>query len=85
MTSIYVNRGLDKALASNVAVQLMNHDALGAHGRDELGISDTLAAKPIEAALTWGLAGHGDDRGSGLALRSRCMTTSECVRCYLPI
>src|SRR5678809_1617160 len=42
MTEIYVGRGLDAGLASNVATQLMEHDALGAHGRDELGISLSL-------------------------------------------
>jgi VIT1/CCC1 family predicted Fe2+/Mn2+ transporter len=51
MTAIYVGRGLDVGLASNVATQLMEHDALGAHGRDELGISDTSAAKPVQAAM----------------------------------
>ena len=51
LTAIYVGRGLDAALASSVATQLTLHDALGAHGRDELGISDTLAAKPTQAAL----------------------------------
>lgn len=51
MTAIYVGRGLDPGLASNVATQLMEHDALGAHGRDELGISDTSAAKPVQAAM----------------------------------
>ena len=51
LMSIYVKRGLDEALASNVATQLMQHDALAAHGRDELGISDTLAAQPVQAAL----------------------------------
>jgi len=51
LVSIYVQRGLDRSLASSVATQLMSHDALGAHGRDELGISDTLAAKPVQAAL----------------------------------
>jgi len=51
LMAIYVKRGLDAALASNVATQLMQHDALGAHGRDELGISDTLAARPVQAAL----------------------------------
>lgn len=51
LASIYVKRGLDRALALQVATQLMSHDALGAHGRDELGISDTLAAKPVQAAL----------------------------------
>ncbi|MGS1121071.1 VIT family protein [Rhodanobacter sp. FW102-FHT14D06] len=51
LVSIYVQRGLDRSLASSVATQLMAHDALGAHGRDELGISDTLAAKPVQAAF----------------------------------
>ena len=51
MTAIYVGRGLDAGLASNVATQLMEHDALGAHGRDELGLSETSTAKPIQAAM----------------------------------
>jgi vacuolar iron transporter family protein len=51
MTAIYVGRGLDAGLASHVATQLMAHDALGAHGRDELGLSDTLTARPVQAAL----------------------------------
>lgn len=51
LVSIYVQRGLDTPLASSVATQLMAHDALGAHARDELGISDTLTAKPVQAAL----------------------------------
>lgn len=44
-------RGLDPALATQVAEQRMTHDALGAHARDELGISTTLAARPVQAAL----------------------------------
>jgi VIT1/CCC1 family predicted Fe2+/Mn2+ transporter len=51
LMSIYVKRGLDETLASNVASQLMKYDALAAHGRDELGISDTMAAQPVQAAL----------------------------------
>lgn len=51
LTAIYVKRGLDEELASRVATQLTQHDALGAHSRDELGLSDTLAARPIQAAL----------------------------------
>jgi len=51
LTAIYVKRGLDAALASDVATQLMEHDALGAHARDELGISDALSARPVQAAL----------------------------------
>ncbi|OAH96679.1 hypothetical protein A1353_03355 [Methylomonas methanica] len=52
MTAIYVERGLDKALAAEVARQLMAHDALGAHSRDELGITDTSAARPVLAAFS---------------------------------
>ena len=52
LASIYVGRGLDAALAKQVAAQLMAHDALGAHARDELGISTTLSARPIQAAWT---------------------------------
>ena len=52
LAAIYVERGLDTSLAQQVAVQLMAHDALGAHARDELGISDTLAARPVQAALS---------------------------------
>lgn len=50
LTAIYARRGLDADLASSVASQLMQHDALGAHARDELGISEILAAKPVQAA-----------------------------------
>ena len=51
LTAIYVERGLDPALAKQVADQLMAHDAIGAHARDELGISETLSARPIQAAF----------------------------------
>jgi VIT1/CCC1 family predicted Fe2+/Mn2+ transporter len=51
LAAIYVQRGLDPALAQQVSAQLMAHDALGAHARDELGISDTLSARPVQAAL----------------------------------
>src|SRR5450432_2471066 len=51
LAAIYVTRGLEPALAKQVAKQLMAHDALGAHARDELGISETLTARPIQAAL----------------------------------
>src|SRR6202140_2316855 len=51
LAAIYVARGLDPALAKQVAQQLMAHDALGAHARDELGISKTLRARPLQAAL----------------------------------
>lgn len=51
LTAIYVARGLRPDLAQEVAEQLMAHDALGAHARDELGISETLSARPVQAAL----------------------------------
>jgi vacuolar iron transporter family protein len=51
LAAIYVGRGLDPALAKQVADQLMAHDALGAHARDELGITETLRARPIQAAF----------------------------------
>ena len=49
--TIYVGRGLERGLAQQVAEQLMTHDALGAHGRDELGISEAHSARPVQAAL----------------------------------
>jgi len=51
LTGIYVERGLDAGLASAVATQLMERDALGAHARDELGISETTTARPVQAAV----------------------------------
>lgn len=51
LTAIYVGRGLEPGLAQQVAEQLMQHDALGAHARDELGISAALSARPVQAAL----------------------------------
>jgi VIT1/CCC1 family predicted Fe2+/Mn2+ transporter len=51
LTEIYVRRGLDHKLAAQVAVQLMAHDALGSHARDELGLSTTARARPLQAAL----------------------------------
>jgi len=52
LQAIYIARGLDSVLAEQVALQLMSHDALAAHARDELGISVTGTARPIQAALT---------------------------------
>jgi VIT1/CCC1 family predicted Fe2+/Mn2+ transporter len=51
LTSIYVDRGLDEPLARLVAEKLMSNDALGAHARDELGISETKRPRPIQAAI----------------------------------
>jgi len=52
LAALYVQRGLTAELAGDVARQLMRHDALGAHAREELGLSDTTAARPVQAALT---------------------------------
>lgn len=51
LMDLYIGRGLEPALAKQVAAQLMAHDALGAHARDELGISETLSARPLQAAF----------------------------------
>jgi VIT1/CCC1 family predicted Fe2+/Mn2+ transporter len=51
LAAIYVGRGLEPALAKRVAQELMAHDALGSHARDELGITTTLEARPVQAAL----------------------------------
>lgn len=51
LAAIYVKRGLNTLLAVQVATELMAHDALGAHARDELGISETLRARPLQAAV----------------------------------
>jgi VIT1/CCC1 family predicted Fe2+/Mn2+ transporter len=52
LVNIYVGRGLDRELAGEVADQLTAHDALGTHLRDELGLTETLRARPLQAALT---------------------------------
>ena len=52
LAEIYVGRGLDPVLATQVAEQLMAHDALGAHARDEIGISDNVSARPTQAAFS---------------------------------
>lgn len=51
LAAIYVHRGLDSSLAAQVATQLMAKDALGAHARDELGITEELSARPVQAAF----------------------------------
>ncbi|MBX3082804.1 MAG: VIT family protein [Anaerolineae bacterium] len=51
LATIYVKRGVEPVLAKQVAQQLMNNNALAAHARDELGISDTMSARPVQAAL----------------------------------
>ena len=56
LCEIYVGRGLERELAAKVADQLMAHDALAAHTRDDIGITETLAARPLQAAVTSSLS-----------------------------
>jgi VIT1/CCC1 family predicted Fe2+/Mn2+ transporter len=56
LTEIYVRRGVELELAARVADQLMAHDALGSHARDELGLSSTLQARPLQAAAASALS-----------------------------
>ena len=65
LAAIYVRRGLEPELATTVAAQLMRHDALGAHARDELGISKTMEARPVQAAFA-----------SARNVLDRCRTTA---------
>jgi VIT1/CCC1 family predicted Fe2+/Mn2+ transporter len=52
LTRIYISRGVDRTVAREVAIQLTEHDALAAHARDELGITETASAQPVLAAVT---------------------------------
>ncbi len=54
LADVYISRGLDATLARQVAIQLTEHDALGAHARDELGMNDITQARPMQAALSSG-------------------------------
>ncbi len=71
LAAIYEARGLEPALALQVAEQLMRHDAIGAHARDELGISDALAARPVQAALASALS---FSAGAALPLAAALLT-----------
>lgn len=72
LARIYRHRGLSDALADQVAAELMAHDALGAHARDELGLSRTARARPVTAALTSGLT---FSIGAALPLVAASLTT----------
>ena len=74
LASIYTERGVEPGLASQVARQLMAHDALGAHARDELGISEVLVARPVQAALA-----SAASFGAGAALPLIAATVSPLV------
>lgn len=74
LTAIYMHRGLPRELASQVAQQLMQHDALGAHARDELGISTTVSARPVQAALASAAA---FTAGAALPLLTTLLASSQ--------
>ena len=76
LAAIYVQRGLEPALARSVAKQLMAHDALGAHARDELGLSEQLAARPLQAALA---SAASFTVGASLPILTIMLTTSPHV------
>jgi VIT1/CCC1 family predicted Fe2+/Mn2+ transporter len=81
LTAIYVRRGVKPALAGEVAAQLMAHDALGAHARDELGISTTLTARPIQAALA---SAASFAVGAGLPLAIAAVAPEQHVLLWVP-
>jgi VIT1/CCC1 family predicted Fe2+/Mn2+ transporter len=82
LTGLYEKRGLDRALAEDVAKQLMARDALGAHARDELGLSSTLSAKPLQAAWTSALA---FSVGAALPLAIAAFTPAAHIALYTSI
>ncbi len=76
LTGIYMRRGLDAKLAREVASQLMQHDALGAHARDELGLSDTWSARPLQAA---GASALSFALGAALPLAVAALSTQRAI------
>lgn len=78
LAGIYVGRGLEPPLADQVAGELMFHDALGAHARDELGLSETTAARPVQAALA-----SAGSFSVGAALPIAVVTTASSVHVIL--
>jgi len=74
LADIYIQRGLDAPLAKQVAMQLMVKDALGAHARDELGISEMISTNPLQAAITSALS---FTVGAGLPLLSAWLSTDR--------
>jgi len=74
LAGIYVNRGLEPHLARQVADQLMAHDALGAHARDELGITETMTARPLQAA---GFSAVSFATGAALPLLASILTSGN--------
>ena len=82
LAAIYRTRGLDRTLAQEVARQLMKHDALGAHARDELGITAELSARPLQAAL-WSAAAF--SAGAAVPLATSAVAPLPSLLWLLPI
>ena len=82
LAAIYQARGLDETLAVQVARQLMAHDALGAHARDEIGISEELGAKPMQAAL-WSAASF--SAGGAVPVLAATIAASGAVMWFVPV
>ena len=82
LAAIYQSRGLDERLAAEVARQLMAHDALGAHARDEIGITDELGAKPMQAAL-WSAASF--SAGGAVPVLTATIAASGFVMWLVPV
>ena len=76
LAAIYVKRGLNHQLAQEVAKQLMAHDALGAHARDELGITESLSARPLQAAFA---SAASFSVGGAMPLLTAALVTSPSV------
>lgn len=82
LASIYQDRGLDESLAEEVARQLMRHDALAAHARDEIGITDELSAQPMQAAF-WSAASF--SMGAAVPLVTATMAPTSTLLWFVPI
>ena len=82
LAAIYEARGLDETLAAEVARQLMEHDALGAHARDEIGITAELGAKPLQAAL-WSAAAF--SAGAAVPVLTATIAPSSAVLWLVPV
>ncbi|MES2686275.1 MAG: VIT family protein [Pseudomonadota bacterium] len=81
LTAIYVKRGLDGVLAAQVADQLTRHDALGAHARDELGISEAFSARPVQAALA---SAASFAVGAALPLAATALAPAQGLMVWIP-
>lgn len=82
LAAIYRERGLDKGLAEEVARQLMRHDALGAHARDEIGITAELGARPVQAAI-WSAVAF--SLGAAVPLVTATIAPASSLLWFVPI